>query len=38
MLSNIAALTLGREQMEMYRRWVQDFGGRFDPQPAEVFS
>ena len=28
-LSDIAALTLGREQMEMYRRWVQDFGGGF---------
>lgn len=29
MLSDIPALRLGREQMELYRRWVQDFGGGF---------
>ncbi len=29
MLSDIGALALGREQMELYRRWVQDFGGGF---------
>jgi hypothetical protein len=29
MLSDISALTLSREQMELYRRWVQDFGGGF---------
>ncbi len=28
-LSNVSALALGREQMELYRRWVQDFGGGF---------
>jgi hypothetical protein len=28
-LSDISALTMGREQMELYRRWVQDFGGGF---------
>ena len=29
MLSDIGALALGRERMELYRRWVQDFGGGF---------
>ena len=29
MLSDIGALAMGREQMELYRRWVQDFGGGF---------
>ncbi|MEO6740300.1 MAG: VWA domain-containing protein, partial [Chthoniobacteraceae bacterium] len=29
MLSDIGALSLGRERMELYRRWVQDFGGGF---------
>jgi uncharacterized membrane protein len=29
MLSDVSALTLSREQMELYRRWVQDFGGGF---------
>ena len=29
LLSDLSALTLGREQMELYRRWVQDFGGGF---------
>lgn len=29
MLSDVPALRLGREQMELYRRWVQDFGGGF---------
>ncbi|MDB6154900.1 MAG: von Willebrand factor type domain protein [Chthoniobacteraceae bacterium] len=29
MLSDLSALTLGRESMELYRRWVQDFGGGF---------
>lgn len=29
MLSDLSALTLSREQMELYRRWVQDFGGGF---------
>ncbi len=29
MLSDISALTLGRESMELYRRWVQEFGGGF---------
>ena len=29
MLSDIGALTLGRERMDLYRRWVQDFGGGF---------
>jgi uncharacterized membrane protein len=29
MLSDISALALSREQMELYRRWVQDFGGGF---------
>lgn len=28
-LSDIPALSLPREQMELYRRWVQDFGGGF---------
>ncbi len=29
MLSDVGALTVGRERMELYRRWVQDFGGGF---------
>ena len=29
MLSDISALSLGRDQMDLYRRWVQDFGGGF---------
>jgi Ca-activated chloride channel homolog len=29
LLSDLSALTLSREQMELYRRWVQDFGGGF---------
>jgi uncharacterized membrane protein len=29
MLSDVSALQLGRETMELYRRWVQDFGGGF---------
>ncbi len=29
MLSDVSALNLGREQMDLYRRWVQDFGGGF---------
>ncbi len=29
MLSDISALTLGRERMDLFRRWVQDFGGGF---------
>jgi uncharacterized membrane protein len=29
MLSDLSALPLGREQMDLYRRWVQDFGGGF---------
>jgi acyl-CoA reductase-like NAD-dependent aldehyde dehydrogenase len=29
MLSDVSALGLSREQMELYRRWVQDFGGGF---------
>lgn len=29
MISEISALTLSREQMELMRRWVQDFGGGF---------
>ena len=29
LLSDVSALTLNREQMELYRRWVQDFGGGF---------
>ena len=29
MLSEISALALSREQMELMRRWVQDFGGGF---------
>ena len=29
LLSDIGALALGREQMDLYRRWVQDFGGGF---------
>jgi uncharacterized membrane protein len=29
LLSDISALHLGREQMDLYRRWVQDFGGGF---------
>jgi uncharacterized membrane protein len=28
-LSDISSLALTREQMELYRRWVQDFGGGF---------
>jgi uncharacterized membrane protein len=28
-LSDLSALALSREQMELYRRWVQDFGGGF---------
>lgn len=28
-LSDLSALTLGRESMELYRRWVQEFGGGF---------
>ncbi len=28
-LSDLGALALGREQMDLYRRWVQDFGGGF---------
>ena len=29
MLSDVPALSLGREQMDLYRRWVQEFGGGF---------
>ncbi len=29
LLSDVSALSLGREQMDLYRRWVQDFGGGF---------
>ncbi len=29
LLSDLSALSLSREQMELYRRWVQDFGGGF---------
>jgi uncharacterized membrane protein len=29
LLSDLSALTLSREQMDLYRRWVQDFGGGF---------
>ena len=29
LLSDVSALNLAREQMELYRRWVQDFGGGF---------
>ena len=29
LLSDVSALRLGREQMDLYRRWVQDFGGGF---------
>ena len=29
LLSDVSALGLGREQMELFRRWVQDFGGGF---------
>ncbi len=29
LLSDLSALTLTRDQMELYRRWVQDFGGGF---------
>lgn len=29
LLSDVSALQLSREQMELYRRWVQDFGGGF---------
>lgn len=29
MLSDVSSLNLGREQMDLYRRWVQDFGGGF---------
>ncbi len=28
-LSDVSALSLGRDQMDLYRRWVQDFGGGF---------
>ncbi len=28
-LSDVSALGLNRDQMELYRRWVQDFGGGF---------
>ena len=28
-LSDVSALAMPREQMELYRRWVQDFGGGF---------
>ncbi len=28
-LSDVSALQMPREQMELYRRWVQDFGGGF---------
>lgn len=28
-LSDVSALQMGREQMELFRRWVQDFGGGF---------
>ena len=28
-LSDLSALALNRDQMELYRRWVQDFGGGF---------
>ena len=29
LLSDVSALRLGREQMELYRRWVQELGGGF---------
>jgi len=29
LLSDVSSLNLGREQMDLYRRWVQDFGGGF---------
>ena len=29
MLSDVSALNVGRDQMDLYRRWVQDFGGGF---------
>ena len=29
LLSDVSALNLGHEQMDLYRRWVQDFGGGF---------
>lgn len=29
LLSDVSALGLNRDQMELYRRWVQDFGGGF---------
>jgi uncharacterized membrane protein len=29
LLSDVSALNLGREQMDLFRRWVQDFGGGF---------
>ncbi|WP_042725499.1 VWA domain-containing protein [Chthoniobacter flavus] len=29
LLSDVSALNLGRQQMDLYRRWVQDFGGGF---------
>jgi len=29
MLSDVSALALNRDQMELYRRWVQQFGGGF---------
>ncbi len=29
LLSDVSALNLGRDQMDLYRRWVQDFGGGF---------
>jgi Ca-activated chloride channel family protein len=28
-LSDVSSLSLGRERMELYRRWVQNFGGGF---------
>ena len=29
LLSDVSALSLSREQMDLFRRWVQDFGGGF---------
>ncbi len=29
LLSDVSSLNLAREQMDLYRRWVQDFGGGF---------
>src|SRR5204863_7521067 len=28
-LSDVPALAVGRQQMDLYRRWVQEFGGGF---------